>query len=59
MDLAGADEARKAEVREKLADAYYRSSDYRARHAGVPVPAEEHPGPQQATTRRTPTSRGS
>src|SRR5205823_3440786 len=30
MDLAGADEARKSEVREKLADAYYRSSDYRA-----------------------------
>jgi Nif-specific regulatory protein len=30
MDLAGADEPHKAEVREKLADAYYRSSDYRA-----------------------------
>jgi len=30
MDLAGADEARKAEVREKLADAYYRSNDNRA-----------------------------
>jgi Nif-specific regulatory protein len=30
MDLAGAEEARKAEVREKLADAYYRSNDYRA-----------------------------
>lgn len=30
MDLAGADEPRKSEVREKLADAYYRSSDYRA-----------------------------
>ncbi len=30
MDLDGADEARKSEVREKLADAYYRSSDYRA-----------------------------
>lgn len=30
MDLAGAEEARKAEVREKLADAYYRGSDYRS-----------------------------
>ena len=30
MDLAGAEEAKKAEVREKLADAYYRSSDYRS-----------------------------
>jgi Nif-specific regulatory protein len=30
MDLAGSDEARKAEVREKLADSYYRSSDYRS-----------------------------
>jgi Nif-specific regulatory protein len=30
MDLAGAEEAKKAEVREKLADAYYRSSDHRA-----------------------------
>ena len=30
MDLSGADEAKKAEVREKLADAYYRSNDYRA-----------------------------
>ncbi|MGH9421199.1 MAG: tetratricopeptide repeat protein, partial [Thermoanaerobaculia bacterium] len=29
MDLAGAEEARKAEVREKLADAYHRSGDYR------------------------------
>jgi Nif-specific regulatory protein len=30
MDLAGLDEARKAEVREKLGDAYYRSDDYRS-----------------------------
>ncbi len=30
MDLAGAEEAKKAEVREKLADAYYRASDHRA-----------------------------
>jgi Nif-specific regulatory protein len=30
MDLAGAEEAKKAEVREKLADAYYRNSDYRS-----------------------------
>src|SRR5216684_7866043 len=30
MDLAGAEEARKSEVREKLADAYYRSNDFRA-----------------------------
>jgi len=30
MDLAGLEEARKAEVREKLADAYYRSDDYRS-----------------------------
>jgi Nif-specific regulatory protein len=30
MDLAGADETKKSEVREKLADAYYRGSDYRA-----------------------------
>jgi Nif-specific regulatory protein len=30
MDLAGADEDKKADVREKLADAYYRSSDFRA-----------------------------
>src|SRR6185369_14436067 len=30
MDLAGLDEGRKAEVREKLADAYYRSDDYRS-----------------------------
>jgi Nif-specific regulatory protein len=29
MDLAGAEETRKSEVREKLADAYHRSSDYR------------------------------
>jgi len=29
MDLAGFDEAHKAEVREKLADAYYRSNDFR------------------------------
>ncbi len=29
MDLAGCDEAHKAEVREKLADAYYRSNDFR------------------------------
>lgn len=29
LDLAGADEASKTDVREKLADAYYRSSDYR------------------------------
>ncbi|HEX2120024.1 MAG TPA: sigma 54-interacting transcriptional regulator [Thermoanaerobaculia bacterium] len=34
MDLGGAEEARKAEVREKLADAYYRRDDYRsAMHA--------------------------
>ncbi|HVE70478.1 MAG TPA: sigma 54-interacting transcriptional regulator [Thermoanaerobaculia bacterium] len=34
MDLGGVDEARKAEVREKLADAYYRRDDYRsAMHA--------------------------
>jgi Nif-specific regulatory protein len=34
MDLAGADEARKTEAREKLADAYYRSNDFRgAMHA--------------------------
>jgi Nif-specific regulatory protein len=30
MDLAGAEEARKAEVREKLADAYYRNNDFRS-----------------------------
>jgi Nif-specific regulatory protein len=30
MDLAGSEEARKAEVREKLADAYYRFADYRS-----------------------------
>jgi len=30
MDLSGVDEARKAEVREKLADSYYRSDDYRS-----------------------------
>ncbi|HET7434652.1 MAG TPA: sigma 54-interacting transcriptional regulator [Thermoanaerobaculia bacterium] len=30
MDLGGMEEARKAEVREKLADAYYRRDDYRA-----------------------------
>ncbi|MEO8033555.1 MAG: sigma 54-interacting transcriptional regulator [Acidobacteriota bacterium] len=29
MDLAGVDEPRKAEVREKLADSYYRTDDYR------------------------------
>ncbi|HYM59338.1 MAG TPA: sigma 54-interacting transcriptional regulator [Thermoanaerobaculia bacterium] len=29
MDLSGIEEARKAEIREKLADAYYRSSDFR------------------------------
>jgi Nif-specific regulatory protein len=29
MDLAGAEETRKSEVREKLADAYHRSGDYR------------------------------
>jgi Nif-specific regulatory protein len=29
MDLAGLDEVRKSEVREKLADAYYRRDDYR------------------------------
>jgi Nif-specific regulatory protein len=29
MDLGGAEEVRKAEVREKLADAYYRRDDYR------------------------------
>jgi Nif-specific regulatory protein len=29
MDLGGVEEARKAEVREKLADAYYRRDDYR------------------------------
>lgn len=29
MDLAGADEATKAEARENLADSYYRSDDYR------------------------------
>jgi Nif-specific regulatory protein len=29
MDLAGAEEVRKSEVREKLADAYHRSGDYR------------------------------
>src|SRR5687767_11799669 len=34
MDLGGVEEARKAEVREKLADAYYRLDDYRsAMHA--------------------------
>ena len=34
MDLGGIEEARKAEVREKLADAYYRRDDYRgAMHA--------------------------
>ncbi len=34
MDLGGAEEARKAEVREKLADTYYRRDDYRsAMHA--------------------------
>jgi Nif-specific regulatory protein len=30
MDLGGMDESRKAEVREKLADAYYRLDDYRS-----------------------------
>ena len=30
MDLAGAEEVRKSEVREKLADAYHRSGDYRS-----------------------------
>ncbi|MEK6372266.1 MAG: sigma 54-interacting transcriptional regulator [Acidobacteriota bacterium] len=30
MDLAGVEEAKKAEVREKLADAYYRNNDYRS-----------------------------
>jgi Nif-specific regulatory protein len=30
MDLGGLEEARKAEVREKLADAYYRRDDYRS-----------------------------
>jgi Nif-specific regulatory protein len=30
MDLGGVEEARKAEVREKLADAYYRRDDYRS-----------------------------
>jgi Nif-specific regulatory protein len=30
MDLAGAEETRKSEVREKLADAYYRNTDFRA-----------------------------
>ena len=30
MDLAGLEELRKSEVREKLADAYYRSDDYRS-----------------------------
>ncbi len=30
MDLGGVEEARKAEVREKLADAYYRRNDYRS-----------------------------
>ncbi len=30
MDLGGMEEARKAEVREKLADAYYRRDDYRS-----------------------------
>ena len=30
MDLGGIEEARKAEVREKLADAYYRRDDYRS-----------------------------
>jgi tetratricopeptide (TPR) repeat protein len=30
MDLAGAEEAKKAEVREKLADAYYRNNDFRS-----------------------------
>ena len=30
MDLGGFDEARKADVREKLADAYYRRDDYRS-----------------------------
>ena len=29
LDLSGADESHKAEVREKLADAYYRENDYR------------------------------
>jgi Nif-specific regulatory protein len=34
MDLGGTEEAKKAEVREKLADAYYRRDDYRgAMHA--------------------------
>jgi len=34
MDLGGVEEARKAEVREKLADSYYRRDDYRsAMHA--------------------------
>src|SRR5262249_60162524 len=30
MDLAGVEESKKAEVREKLADAYYRNNDFRA-----------------------------
>jgi Nif-specific regulatory protein len=30
MDLSGADEGRKSDAREKLADSYYRSSDYRS-----------------------------
>ncbi|MGM3932449.1 hypothetical protein NA612_23315, partial [Salmonella sp. NW378] len=30
MDLGGIEEARKAEVREKLADSYYRSADFRS-----------------------------
>jgi Nif-specific regulatory protein len=30
MDLSNADEARKADTREKLADSYYRSSDFRS-----------------------------
>ena len=30
MDLSGADEAQKTEIREKLADSFYRASDYRS-----------------------------
>jgi Nif-specific regulatory protein len=54
MDLGGVEEARKAEVREKLADTYYRRDDYRsAMHAYqflLKSIQSRHPRPERATS---------
>ena len=59
IDLAGVDEAQKAEVREKLADAYYRSNDYARAMQAFQFLLKSIPGARRTRRSRAPTSRAS